>query len=39
VGITALERIVMISVYLAVITLLVWLLFFAGSMVPSSMRG
>lgn len=34
VGITALERIVMSCVYLAVIALVVWLLFFAGSMVP-----
>jgi hypothetical protein len=39
VGITALERIVMISVYIAVITLLIWLVFFAGSMVPSGLRG
>jgi hypothetical protein len=39
VGITALERIVMMSVYIAVIALLVWLLFFAGSMVPSQLRG
>jgi len=30
-GITALEQVVMISVYLAVITLLVWFFFFAGS--------
>ncbi len=39
VGITALERIVMISVYFAVITMLIWLVFFAGSMVPVSLRG
>jgi hypothetical protein len=39
VGITALERIVMAGVYLAVITLVVWLVFFAGSMVPSGWRG
>jgi hypothetical protein len=39
VGITALERIVIISVYVAVITLLIWLVFFAGSMVPSVWRG
>ena len=39
VGITALERIVMLSVYLAVLTLLLWLVFFAGSMVPGSLRG
>jgi hypothetical protein len=38
-GITALERIVMISVYIAVITLLIWLVFFAGSMVPGALRG
>jgi hypothetical protein len=38
-GITALERIVMISVYIAVITLLIWLVFFAGSMVPGVLRG
>jgi hypothetical protein len=31
VGITALEQIVMMSVYLAVITLLIWFVFFAGS--------
>lgn len=34
VGITALERVVMMSVYLAVITLLVWFFFFAGSPLP-----
>src|ERR1039458_3622852 len=39
VGITALERIVVLSVYIAVITLLIWLVFFAGSMVPSGVRG
>jgi hypothetical protein len=39
VGITALERVVIISVYVAVITLLVWLVFFAGSMVPSAWKG
>ncbi len=39
VGETALERIVMISVYIAVIALLIWLVFFAGSMVPSEVRG
>jgi hypothetical protein len=31
VGITALEQIVMMSVYLAVITLVIWFFFFAGS--------
>jgi hypothetical protein len=39
VGITALERIVMISVYIAVIALFIWLVFFAGSMVPTGVRG
>ena len=39
VGITALERIVVMIVYIAVITLLIWLVFFAGSMVPSGVRG
>ncbi len=39
VGITALERIVMISVYLAVITLVIWLVFFAGSSVAPQLRG
>jgi hypothetical protein len=39
VGITALERIVTISVYIAVITLFIWLVFFAGSMVPTGVRG
>jgi hypothetical protein len=34
VGITLLERIVMINVYLAVITLLVWYVFFAGPPTP-----
>ena len=38
-GITALERIVMASVYLAVIALLVWLVFFAGSSVAPQLRG
>ncbi len=36
VGVTLLERIVMISVYLAVITLLVWFVFFAGSSLPNT---
>jgi hypothetical protein len=36
VGITLLERIVMTSVYLAVITLLVWFFLFAGSSVPNT---
>jgi hypothetical protein len=34
VGITMLERIVMINVYIAVITLLIWFIFFAGSPLP-----
>jgi uncharacterized membrane protein (DUF485 family) len=34
VGITMLERIVMINVYIAVVTLLVWFLLFAGSPLP-----
>jgi hypothetical protein len=34
VGITLLERIVMINVYLAVITMLVWYVFFAGPPTP-----
>jgi len=34
VGITALERIVTMSVYIAVLTLLVWFIFFAGSPLP-----
>jgi hypothetical protein len=38
VGLTALERIVMISVYIAVVSLLIWLIFFAGSFVPSQIR-
>jgi hypothetical protein len=38
-GETALERIVMISVYIAVIMFLIWLVFLAGSMVPSQVRG
>ncbi len=36
VGITLLERIVMTSVYLAVISLLIWLLFFAKSSLPNT---
>ena len=36
VGITMLERIVMTSVYLAVITLLIWFFFFAGSPLPNT---
>jgi len=39
VGVTALERVVMASVYIAVLALIVWLAFFAGSMVPSGLRG
>jgi preprotein translocase subunit SecG len=35
VGITALERVVMASVYLAVLTLLVWFAFFSGPPLPS----
>ncbi len=35
VGITLLEEIVMVSVYLAVISLLVWLIFFSGSPLPT----
>jgi hypothetical protein len=34
VGITSLERIVMINVYVAVITLVIWFIFFAGSPLP-----
>jgi hypothetical protein len=34
-GITMLERIVMVNVYVAVITLLVWYVFFAGAPSPS----
>jgi|GEM_PF-1554625 len=34
VGISALERIVMVNVYVAVITLLIWYVFFAGSPTP-----
>jgi hypothetical protein len=34
VGITLLERIVMINVYIAVITLVIWFIFFAGSPLP-----
>jgi hypothetical protein len=33
-GVTMLEQIVMISVYLAVIVFLIWLLFFSGSPLP-----
>ena len=36
VGVTALERVVMASVYLAVLTLLVWFAFFSGPPFPSS---
>jgi len=36
VGITLLERIVIASVYMAVITLLLWFFFFAGSPLPNS---
>jgi hypothetical protein len=36
VGITLPERIVMTSVYLAVIALLIWFLFFAGSSLPNT---
>lgn len=35
VGVTALERVVMASVYLAVLTLLVWFTFFSGPPFPS----
>jgi hypothetical protein len=38
VGVTALERIVMMSVYIAVISLLIWLVFFAGSFVPPQFK-
>lgn len=38
VGVTVVERIVVISVWAAVIALLVWLVFFAGSMAPSGLR-
>jgi hypothetical protein len=34
VGITMLERVVMINVYIAVITLVIWFVFFAGSPLP-----
>jgi hypothetical protein len=34
-GITALERIVMATVYIAVITLIIWFFFFAGSPLPA----
>ena len=36
VGTTALELIVMINVYIAVIALAIWYVFFAGSPLPSS---
>jgi hypothetical protein len=36
VGITLLERIVMTSVYMAVISLLIWFFFFAGSSLPNT---
>jgi hypothetical protein len=36
VGVTLLERIVVASVYLAVTTLLVWFVFFAGSSLPNA---
>jgi hypothetical protein len=39
VGITALERVVMVTVYIAVIALLVWLVVFAGSELPPQLRG
>jgi len=39
VGVTALERIVMVTVYVVVIAFLVWLVFFAGSELPPQMRG
>jgi len=35
VGITVLERIVMINVYIAVITLVIWYIFFAGAPSPT----
>jgi hypothetical protein len=35
VGVTALERIVMVNVYLAVIALVAWYLFFAGAPAPT----
>ena len=35
VGVTALERIVMINVYVAVITVVVWYVFFAGAPSPT----
>lgn len=35
VGVTALERIVMVNVYVAVITVVVWYLFFAGAPAPT----
>jgi hypothetical protein len=36
VGVTLLERIVITSVYLAVITFLIWFFFFAGSSMPNT---
>ena len=39
VGITALERTVMVTVYVAVIALVIWLVFFAGSSVAPELRG
>ncbi len=39
VGVSALERIVVASVYLAVIALLVWLVFFAGRWSASELQG
>jgi hypothetical protein len=37
VGITMLERIVMVNVYVAVIALLIWFILFAGSPLPDTM--
>jgi hypothetical protein len=37
VGITMLERIVMVNVYIAVIALLIWFILFAGSPLPDTM--
>ena len=39
IGVTAVEHVVVASVYLAVISLLIWLVFFAGSMAPTGLRG
>jgi hypothetical protein len=36
VGVTLLERIVIASVYVAVISLLIWFFFYAGSPVPNT---